>query len=159
MQPRDLFSFSQPPPYVWPPPSVRPPPSPFRLIIDHRTFSFFTYTLTNALVLGKLFFFYVGPTTTLFSQTFESPAKTESVVRGRLRHCSRLGRSPREEVTLSPWRSHPISHLKEGGRSKLLNDKDDRVLNTDMVMICTNWQSELYKRFCRWLTETFPWLH
>ena len=43
-------------------------PSPYRLIIDHRTFSFFTYTLTNALALGKLFFFfYIGPTTTLFT--------------------------------------------------------------------------------------------
>ena len=88
-------------------------PSPYRLIIDHRTFSFFTYTLTNALALGKLFFFfYIGPATTLFSQTFESPAKTESVVRGRLRHCSRLGLSLRADVTFSLWRSHPISHLK-----------------------------------------------
>jgi len=98
-------------------PSVRPSvrPSPYRLIIDHRTFSFFTYTLTNALALGKLFFFfYIGPATTLFSQTFESPAKTESVVRGRLRHCSRLGLSLRADVTFSLWRSHPISHLYIG---------------------------------------------
>lgn len=74
-----------------------------RVIIDHRTFSFFTYTLTNPLDLGKLFlFFYVGPTTTLFSQTFESPAKTESEVRGRLRHCSRLGRALLGRTSLSP---------------------------------------------------------
>jgi len=56
----------------------------------------------------------ICPTTTLFSQTFESPAKTESVVRGRLRHCSRLGLSLRADVTFSLWRSHPISHLYIG---------------------------------------------